>query len=74
MTEDKRKLLIENTARNIGPVTKNIKYRHATHCFLADEDYGKRMVSALGIDMDTVIVLSKLSHEERRIATFNDME
>lgn len=41
MTEPQRILLIENTARNIASVTKNIKYRHAVHCALADEEYGR---------------------------------
>ena len=48
MTEDKRKLLIDNTAGDMAPVTENIKYRHAVHCLLADEEYGKRMTKALG--------------------------
>ena len=48
MTEDKKALLIENIARNIAPATENIKYRHATHCYLADKDYGERLTKAMG--------------------------
>jgi catalase len=59
MTEDKKKLLIENTARNIEPVTKNIKYRHAVHCLWADPDYGKRMAKALKLDWKLVKELAK---------------
>ena len=44
MSEEKRRILIDNTARNIEPVTKNIKYRHAAHCYLADQEYGMRLV------------------------------
>lgn len=54
MTEDKRALLIENTARNIEPVSDNIKYRHAVHCYWADEAYGRRITEAMGLDMAKV--------------------
>lgn len=65
MTEDKRVLLIENTARNIAPVTENIKYRHAAHCYLADKEYGERMTQALNLNLDRVIELSKMNHQDR---------
>lgn len=71
MTEDKRALLIENTARNIAPVTKNIKYRHAVHCFLADEEYGKRISEALDLNWDTVKQLAELSNAELIQATLD---
>lgn len=35
LAEDKKILLIENTARNIAPCTQDIKYRHAVHCVWA---------------------------------------
>ncbi|MBD7916111.1 catalase [Clostridium sp. Sa3CUN1] len=69
MTEDKRAILIENTKRNIAPVTENIKYRHAAHCYLADKEYGKRMTKALNLNLDRVIELSKMNHKERFKAT-----
>ena len=70
MTEDKRELLIENTARNIAPVTDNIKYRHAVHCFWADEEYGTRITKAMGLDLDRVKELAKPgSHKELIQAT-----
>jgi catalase len=69
MTEDKRDLLIKNTAANIAPVTDNIKYRHAAHCYLADEEYGRRIAEALGLDMDKVIKLAKMDRKERLKAT-----
>jgi len=69
MTEDKRKILIENTAGDIAPVTDNVKYRHAAHCYLADEEYGKRITEAIGLKLDKVIELSKMSREERLKAT-----
>ena len=69
MTEDKRALLIENTARNIAPVTENIKYRHAAHCYLADKEYGERIAKALDLNLDHVIELSKMNHKDRFKAT-----
>lgn len=63
MTEDKRKLLIENTAADIAPVTENVKYRHAVHCYLADHEYGERITAALGLKLERVIQLSKLDHK-----------
>ncbi len=63
MTEDKRKLLIENTATDIASVTDNVKYRHSVHCYLADKEYGERMTEALGLDLDRVIELSKLDND-----------
>ncbi len=70
MTEDKKALLIKNTAANIAPVTENIKYRHAVHCYLADPEYGERAASAMGLDFERVKELSKLSSDElNRVTT-----
>jgi len=69
MTEDKRDLLIKNTSANIAPVTDNIKYRHAAHCYLADEEYGRRIAEALGLKLDKVVELAKMGREERLYAT-----
>ncbi|MDR0318911.1 MAG: catalase [Nitrososphaerota archaeon] len=65
MTEDKRCILIKNTVANIATVTYNIKYRHATHCYLADKEYGKRIAEALELKLDKVIELSNMTREER---------
>lgn len=69
ITEDKKQLLIENTAQDIAPVTENVKYRHAVHCFLADEEYGRRITEAMGLKLDKVKELSKLNHKELSQAT-----
>ena len=69
MTEDKRSLLIKNTAADIAPVTDNIKYRHAAHCYLADQEYGKRIAKALGLKLEKVVELSEMSREARLNAT-----
>ncbi|TDP54596.1 catalase [Aminicella lysinilytica] len=64
LTEDKKEILIQNTAGDIEPVTENIKYRHAVHCYLADKEYGERITKAMGLDMSKVEKLSKLSNDE----------
>ena len=69
MSEDKRRLLISNTAGNIAPVTKNIQYRHAAHCYLADAEYGRRLAEALGLHLEKVSKLSAMGREERLRAT-----
>ncbi len=69
MTEEKRAALIDNIARNIAPVTENIKYRHASHCYLADQEYGARIAAALELDLEKVKALAQLPHKERLAAT-----
>lgn len=73
MTEDKKQLLIENTAADMASVTKNIKYRHAVHCYLADPEYGERFTKAAGLDIDKVKELSVLSHAALNQATLSGM-
>ncbi len=69
MTPDKKSLLIENTARNIGPVSQNVKMRHAAHCFLADPEYGRRLAEALKLDLEKVEKLAQMTHAGRMAAT-----
>lgn len=64
MTEEKRQLLIDNAARNIELVAKNIKYRHAVHCYLADHDYGEKISSAMKLDINKVKSLSLYNNTE----------
>ena len=71
LEEDKKKILIQNTADDMAPVTKNIKYRHAVHCLKADPEYGKRMARALKLDMAEVKKLAALSNEELNKATLD---
>lgn len=52
MTEDKKKLLISNTAEDIKSVTDNIKHRHAVHCYLANLEYGEMITEAMGFNFD----------------------
>ncbi len=69
MIEDKRAILIANTAGDIAPVTDNVKYRHAVHCQKADPEYGRRMTEALGLSYDKVLELAELDHAGLAAAT-----
>jgi len=64
MKADEKDRLIKNTVNNMDGVTKNIRYRHAVHCYLADVDYGTRIASGLKLDLKEVIRLSKLPNAE----------
>ena len=63
LAEEKKQILIENTAEDMASVTENIKYRHAAHCYLVDVEYVERFAKAAGLDTDKVKELSKLDHE-----------
>ncbi|MDR3287819.1 MAG: catalase [Peptococcaceae bacterium] len=69
ITEDKRQILIENTANNMDGVSENVRLRHAAHCYLADKEYGTRLAGALKLKLDEVVRLAALSHKDRMKAT-----
>jgi len=69
IADDKKQVLIENTVRNMDGTTDNIRYRHAAHCYLADKEYGTRLADGLGLEIDRVIELSEMTHDERMEAT-----
>jgi catalase len=71
MTEDKKQILIDNTAGDIAPCTVNIKYRHAVHCLKADPEYGRRMVEALGLDAAKAAELAALTNDALNRATLS---
>ena len=54
MTPEQQQVLFENTARNMGDSTLQIKHRHIFRCYQADPDYGKGVADALKINLDTV--------------------
>ena len=69
MSEEQKKALISNTAEDMLPVTDNIKYRHAAHCYLADREYGTCLAKAMGIDITEVERLAAMNETERLAAT-----
>jgi len=54
MTKDQQQVLFDNTARNMGDSTLQIKHRHINHCYMADPEYGKGVARSLGIPIETV--------------------
>jgi catalase len=54
MSQEQQRVLFENTARNMGDSTRQIKHRHINHCYMADPEYGKGVAEALSISMDEV--------------------
>lgn len=54
MTPEQQQVLFENTARNMGDSTLQIKHRHINNCYQADPEYGKGVAKALGINIDDV--------------------
>ncbi len=56
MTDEQKLVLFENTARNMGDSTMQIKHRYIRNCYLADPAYGKGVAEALGIDIGSVNV------------------
>ncbi len=72
MTEDQRKVLFDNTARNMGDSTLQIKHRHIYHCYQADPEYGKGVAKALNISIDDVdLELPKRDSHENQIKANN---
>ena len=69
MTETQKQILIANTVEDIMPVTENIKYRHAAHCFLADKDYGERIAKGLALDLKKVEEIAEMTEDERLYTT-----
>ena len=50
MKPDEQQRLFENTARAMEDIPEEIKLRHIGNCMKADENYGKGVAKALGID------------------------
>ena len=71
-SEEKKQILIDNTANDMASVTKNIRYRHAVHCYLADPEYGERFTEAAGLCLERVKELTKLDHKGLIEATLSD--
>ena len=54
MREDQQQVLFDNTARNMGDSTLQIKHRHIYNCYMADPKYGKGVAKALNIPIEDV--------------------
>ncbi|MEO6137010.1 MAG: catalase [Ginsengibacter sp.] len=54
MTDDKKQILFNNTAGEVGQAQKFIQVRHIRHCYKADPAYGEGVAKALGMSMEEV--------------------
>ncbi len=54
MTDDQKRVLYMNTARNMGDSTVQIKHRYINSCYQADPEYGKGVAEAMKISIDDV--------------------
>lgn len=54
MTPEQQLVLFENTARNMGDSTMQIKHRYIRNCYAADPAYGEGVAKAMGIDIKDV--------------------
>ncbi|MFB0917551.1 MAG: catalase, partial [Clostridiaceae bacterium] len=54
LNDDQKEVLYWNIARNMADSTLQIKHRFIDSCYRADENYGKGVAKALGIDINEV--------------------
>lgn len=55
MKPEQQEALFGNTARAMDDIPDMIKIRHIKNCLKADENYGKGVARALGIDLDRIV-------------------
>jgi len=60
LTDEKKQLLFENTARNIAGAQKFIKLRHISNCYKADPEYGQGVANACGILIEEALSFSEI--------------
>jgi catalase len=54
---------------HLGTAQKRIQSRQTALFYKADAEYGRRVAEGLGLDVNEVERLAKMSHEERAEAT-----
>ncbi len=52
MSDEQKKVLFENTARNMGDAPDMIRLRHIRNCYQADPAYGRGVAAACGLSLD----------------------
>lgn len=78
MTKEQQLVLFENTARNMGNSTLQIKHRHINNCYQADPNYGEGVAKALGINLKDVDLAptsrdSEKTNEEANARGYEDL-
>ena len=61
--------LVKNIAAHMGNAQRRIQLRQTALFYKAHEEYGTRVASALGLDVDEVKKLAAMSQDERVKAT-----
>ena len=61
MKPEQKELLVKNIASSLGQVPKDIQMRQLCQFFRADKDYGSRVATKLGIEIDPSMVSSSNS-------------
>ncbi|MFA5292647.1 MAG: catalase [Phycisphaerae bacterium] len=69
MSDSDRSNLVGNIVDHLGKAQKRIQLRQTALFFKADEDYGSRVAKGMGLDINEVKRLAKMSDEERAKAT-----
>lgn len=72
MTPEQQLVLCENTARNMGDSTLQVKHRHICNCYQADPKYGEMLAEALGIDIQKVDLSFPEEHNREAWAAYNN--
>jgi catalase len=73
MTKDQQQVLFDNTARNMGDSTLQIKHRHIYHCYMADPEYGKGVAQSLNISIDDVDLNLPPSNSHENLKRANNL-
>ena len=73
MTDDQKQVLFDNTARNMGDSTLQIKHRHIYHCYMADPEYGKGVARSMEINIDDVDLNLPKADSQANLKKANNM-
>lgn len=73
MRETDRAHLVSNITGHLSGALKRIQYRQTALFYKADADYGTKIASALGLDIQKVKELAIMSDEERAAATQGEL-
>ncbi len=69
MTDMDREHLVGNIVAHLGNAQKRIQFRQTALFYKADTEYGSRVATGLGLNIEEVKHLAALSQEDRVIAT-----
>ena len=73
MTKDQQQVLFDNTARNMGDSTLQIKHRHIYNCYQADPQYGIGVAKAMNIAVDDVDLDLPIKNSRENLEKANNL-